>query len=246
MRNPRKRREYMKFFYPIAVIGALFFLLLFSGCTGNSPPVPADTTVPTTATAIQSLTPTTIVTITPTVVPYPNALALNQYATFGSADMIGQATVYRYDIKPNYNWTSPSFNSPREQSAASPPLDLQNGFNMETPREGNTFLFIYIRVQNTGKKAVYAPSARQFVVFSDGKAYNYSSVHSSDVVIDKVSGTQYDYQIGEGGTVGYIQPGGSNTADGYLIYELPATFSPDATYVVCNLDYQNSVEWKLG
>ena len=220
----------MKFFYPLSVVGILFCAILLSGCTGNSPQVPAQILTPTATMATPSPTPSAAVTITPTAVPYPDALALNQYATFGSANMIGQATVYRYDIKPNYNWTSPSFNSPSEQAAASPPLGTQRGSNMEKP----------------GKNAVHAPSAKQFVVVSGGRSYNYSSVHGSDVVIENVSGTQYDYQIGVGGTVGYIQPGASNTADGYLIYELPATFAPDATYVACNLDYQHTAAWKLG
>jgi hypothetical protein len=187
-----------------------------------------------------------MVSPTPTAVPFPNALVLNEYATFGSADMIGKATVYGYDIKPSYNWTSPSWNSPQEQGAASPPLGIQRGYTMEKPQEGNTFLFVYIRVTNTGKNAVYAPSAQQFVVSSNGTFHNYSPVHGADVIIDKVPGTQYDYQIGRGGTVGYVQPGESNTADGYLIYEVPATFSPTTTYVVSNLDYQNQAVWKLG
>jgi hypothetical protein len=193
--------------------------------------------------------PTTAVVIlspTPTAVPFPNALALNEFATFGSGDMIGKATVFGYDIKPSYNWTSPSWNSPAEQAAASPPLELQRGYTSEKPQEGNTFLFVHVSVLNTGKNAVYAPSAKQFVVNSNGTLYNYSPVHGSDVIIDKVPGTQYDYQIGRGGVVGYIQPGESNAADGYLIYEIPANFSPTTTYIVSNLDYQNQAVWKLG
>ena len=93
-----------------------------------------------------------ILSPTPTAVPFPNALALNEYATFGSADMIGKATVYGYDMKPGYNWTSPSWNSPGEQGAASQPLEIQRGYTMEKPQEGNTFLFVYVRVLNTGKK----------------------------------------------------------------------------------------------
>ncbi len=183
---------------------------------------------------------------TPATDPFPNALTLDEYATFGSADMIGKATVYGYDIRPSYNWTSPSWNSPQEQGAASPPLEIQRGYTREKPHEGNTFLFVYIRVMNTGKNAVYAPSAKQFVVNVNGTLYNYSPVNGSDVIIDKIPGTQYDYQIGRGGTVGYIQPGASNLADGYLIYEVPATLSPNTTYVVSNLDYQNQAVWKLG
>jgi hypothetical protein len=224
--------------YTITFFGVLFIVLLFSGCTSTSPQIPAPTPVPTTAAMV-------ILSPTPTAVPFPNALALNEYATFGSADMIGRATIYGYDIKPSYVWTSPSWNSPGEQAAASQPLELQRGYTIETPQEGNTFLFVYVRVLNPGKNAVYAPSAKQFVVNRNGTLYNYSPVHGSDVIIDKVPGTQFDYQIGRGGTVGYIQPGESNKAEGYLIYEVPVTFSPNTTYVVSNLDYQNQAVWKL-
>jgi hypothetical protein len=61
-----------------------------------------------------------------------------------------------------------------------------------------------------------------------------------------VSGKQYDYQTGQqDGSVGYIQSGESNRAEGYLIYEIPAPFSPGTTYVVSNLDYQSKAEWIL-
>jgi hypothetical protein len=171
---------------------------------------------------------------------------MDQFSCFGSGNGQASAIVYRYEIRPYYNWTSSSWNSPREQAAASKPLELQNGYNMEKPKEGNTFLFIFIRVENIGNQTVRAPSANQFVVYSDGKMYNYSSVHSSDVVIDQVSGKQYDYLFGQDRSVGYIQPGESNQAEGYLIYEIPASFSPEKTYVMSNLDYQNTAIWKLG
>jgi hypothetical protein len=237
MQGPSERRDRVKYWYPIAFFGILIAGLLFSACTGTSP------AVPTTATPVA----TAVVTVTPTAVtdPYPDALSLKQYATFGSADMIGQATVYAYEIKPDYTWTSPSWKSPYGQGAVSAPLDVQRGYNTEKPREGNTFLFVYIRVMNPGKNAVVAPSAKQFVLDSNGTIYQYSPVYDAGVTIDKVSGTQYDYQIGRGGTAGYIQPGDSNRAEGYLIYELPATFSPERTYVVSNLDFQTRAVWRL-
>lgn len=230
----------MNFFYPAAVVGVLFILLLFTGCTSTSPSVvtPTPTSVP------------VIVAVTPlpplTAIPFPDAMALGQYAGFDSGNTRGKATVYKFDVKSNYNWTSPSFNSPSEQAAASAPLELQRGYNMEKPQAGNVFLFIYVRVENTGNNAVYAPSGKQFVVSSGGKTYNYFSVHGSDVIVDKVSGTQYDYQIGRGGVVGYVEPGVSNAADGYLIYEVPATFSPSSTYVLGKLNFLTQAEWKLG
>ena len=216
--------------------GLLFFSLVFSGCISSSVPVQA----PLSSNTLVITSPV------PTAVPFPNALGLNEYSCFGCDTREAGATVYRYEVRPHYNWTSPSWNSPREQAAASQPLELQSGYTMEKPGEGNTFLFVFIRVENVGTLDVNVPLAKQFVVYSEGKMYNYTSVHSPDVIIDRVSGTQYGYHTGQGGTVGYIQPSESNRAEGYLIYEIPASFSPNTTYVVANLDNENKEQWILG
>jgi len=229
----------MKFIYTIAVFGVLFSVLLLSGCTSTPQQAPVQTAVPTTAVVMTSPTPTPV--------PFPNALSLNQYATFGNGEHQGKATVYRYQEKPDYSWTDPSWNSPSEQLAASDPLDVQRGYNLEKPKEGNTFLFVYVRVENTGTGTIYAPSNTQFVVVKDGKTYNYTSVHGSDVIISTVSDSQYRYMRGQRDPIEYIQPGDYSNAkvEGYLIYEIPAPFSPDTTYVAGNLDYKNSAVWKL-
>jgi hypothetical protein len=234
----------MKFFSTGAALGVFFVVLFCSGCISTSPQVPVQTPGPTPSmTTAAPATPTFIPT--PVASPFPEALTIGQYATFGSGDQTGKATVFRYELTPNYNWTTPSFNSPGEQAAASQPNEIERGYNTEMAKPGDTFLFIHVSVIDTGTSAVYAPSPSQFVVYADGSLYNYTSVHGSDVVIDKFSGTQYDYQIGRGGTVGYIQPGESNKAEGYLIYEVPASISPHDTYVLANLDYRTQAVWRL-
>ena len=227
----------MKFFFTLTAFCLLFFGLIFAGCMSSF--LPAQTPVVSNTLGI----PSPVLTA----VPFPNALGLDDYSCFGCDNRQAGATVYRYEIRPYYNWTSPSWNSPREQADASQPLELQRGYTMEKPGEGNTFLFIFIHVQNVGTMGVNVPLAKQFVVYSDGKMYNYTPVHSPDVVIDRVSGSQYGYQTGQegSGTVGYIQSGESNRAEGYLIYEVPASFSPNNTYVIGYLDNQNQAEWKL-
>jgi hypothetical protein len=228
----------MKSIYTIAVFGVLIFALLFAGCTSTSPPVQIPTPVPTTTVAV--------IAPTQTAVPFPNALALNKNATYGSGNRQGTVNVYRYDVKPTYSWTDPSWNSAAEQLAASQPNDIERGYNLEKPQAGNTFLFVYLSVQNTGYDTIQAPAAKQFVVLSDGKAYNYTSVHGSEVIIDKVGDSQYLYMRGQRDPIEYIQPGDSTKVEGYLIYEIPASFSPSTTYVAANLDYKNSAVWKLG
>ena len=225
----------MKLSLMVAACGILFLVILGAGCTSSQVP-PA--TVPPTTVATAPPTPT------PTAVPYPDALSIGQYANFGTGDMLGNATVYKVAVVPNYSWTSPSFNSAREQSSATLRNGTLLGYNIETPKAGDNFVFVYVRMYNTGPKAVYAPSPMQFTVSANGNRYNYSSVHGSDVVINAVSEGQYDYQIGPGGAVGYIQPG--NMVQGFLIYDVPASVSPKDMYFVVSLDFQHEAIWKLG
>lgn len=231
----------MKFFYPTAVLGILVIGLLFAGCTSsspaNQPAYVSPTPLPTPAVVMKA--PTAVAD------PFPGALALNEYVTFGNRNKLGKATVYGYTVKPTYDWTSPSWNSVHEQLDASAPLDLQRGYNRATPAAGNTFLFVYVRVQNIGSETIFAPSAKQFVVISRGNVYEYSPVAGSDVIINNVLESQYLYERGQRDPIESIQPGESTRAEGYLIYEIPAPFQPGTTYVVSNVDYQKQAAWKL-
>jgi hypothetical protein len=58
MRDLYEGRDYMKFMYINAVVGLLFFVILFSGCTSTSPPVKTPASIPTTAMVILSPTQT--------------------------------------------------------------------------------------------------------------------------------------------------------------------------------------------
>jgi hypothetical protein len=226
----------------IPLVGAISFLLIvllfFSGCTSTAPQAPLPTP------AVVS-TPIDI-PVPPTPVPYPDALKLNQQAPFGTGDRTGEATVYRTNVMQNYTWTSPSWNSPREQAEAGSPLETQHGYNTATPGTGNVFLFVFIKAASTGSSAAYAPSPQQCVVSIDGKAYAYQTVASSDVTISGIRQQQYDYLLGKGATGGYILPGASNTIDGYLIYEVPAPVLIEKTYLLCNLDPKTLTVWNLG
>ena len=221
-----------------AITGILIFALLVAGCASTSPAVPVQTPVPTT---VVITSPTPVVTL-----PYPNALTLNQYATFGSGKSTGKAMVYQYLIRPNYTWTEPTFNSPHQVEIYSPPYNTQYGYNIEEPAAGNVFMFVYLHVVDTGTTAVYTASAKQFTLNYNGVIYPYKALDSPDVVVNGITGKQYDFNFGPGGTVGYVQPGDSNAADGYLIYEVPGNFVPEKTFVMGNLDYQTQAVWRLG
>lgn len=232
-------RQSMRTVYTPGLLCLIAVLLFCAGCTSTTPTVatPAPTAVPVT---------TAIAIPVPTLTPYPGALAMNQEAPFGTGGKNGTATVYKAEIRPDYSWTSPSFNSPREQAKTGDALGTQQGYNTEQPAAGNVFLFTYVRLIDTGAASIVAPSPNQFVVNFNGKDYQYSSLRGSDVTVGSVRGTQYDYLIGKGGVSGYIQPGASNAADGFLIYEVPASIDLAKAYLVITLDSQHQSAWQLG
>lgn len=213
----------------------LVILLATSGCT---------------STQSQTTTPPPIVTTTatpsPEPTPYPGALALNEQVPFGIAGRNGTATMYKAELRSSYQWSSPSYNSPRDQEKAGESLfATQHGYNTEKAQDGNTFLFAYVRLENTGKENIVVPSPHQFIVHYDGRTYAYSSVTGSDVTVSSVRVSQYDYQIGRGGVAGSLQPGQSNAADGFLIYEVPATIDLSKAAMVIVLDPEHTAAWKL-
>jgi len=223
-------------FLGLLVVAAV--LIACAGCTGTSPApaVPAATATPTPATGPAA----------PVQTPYPGALSLKQETAFGIGGKNGTATVYSVRTQPNYTWTSPSFNSVREQAEAGDAHGTQRGYNTKQPAAGNRFLFTYVRLTNTGSGSMVVPSPGQFTVSYNGKTYPYSSTGGSDVTIGGIQGTQYDYTIGSGGTAGYIQPGAGNAADGYLIYEVPDSIDLAKAYLVIALDPQHQPAWQLG
>jgi len=223
-------------FLGLFVVAAV--LIACAGCTGTSPAATGPVTTSSPA--------LTTVTAAPVPSPYPGALALRQEAPFGIGGKNGTATVYSARIQPNYTWTSPSFNSVREQAQAGDALGTQRGYNTQEPAAGNRFLFTYVRLTDTGSGSMVVPSPNQFVVTYNGKTYPYKSVSGSDVTIRGIQGTQYDYTIGSGGAAGYIQPGAGNAADGYLIYEVPDSIDLAKAYLVITLDPQHQSAWQLG
>ena len=228
----------MKPFDGLCLLVIAAILVACAGCASTAPPTPAP--VPTTIQATTTIAPA------PEPTPWPGALALNQEAPFGIAGKNGTATVYKAELRSNYSWSSPSFNSPREQAQAGAPLGTQRGYNTEEPAAENVFLFVYVRLTDTGAERMVAPSPNQFVVNAGGTSYSYRSVRGSDVDINSVRVTQYDYRIGTGGVAGYLQPGAGNAADGYLIYEVPATIDLTKAYLAVTLDAQHQSAWKLG
>lgn len=226
----------MKPFFALRLVCIVAVLVALAGCTGTAPQTTTAAPVVVTTTATPVPEPTT----------YPGALALNQETPFGIAGYNGTATVYKAELRSTYQWSSPSFNSPHAQEEAGDTLfTTQKGYNTEKPKDGNTFLFVYVRLANIGSQRMVAPSPNQFIVDYNGKTYPYRSVEGSDVTVSTVRVTQYDYLIGKGGVAGFIMPGASNAADGFLIYEVPASIDLTKAAMIIGLDSEHQSAWKL-
>jgi hypothetical protein len=228
----------------IHVFGILFITIILIFCAGcaSSQPAPAPAT---SAPTPLPVTPT-IATPVPTATPYPGALALNQPVTIGNADQTGTLTVYKAKILPNYSWTDPSFNSPHDQPmAGDTAFSTQYGYKTTKPAEGNVFLFAYARLTNTGTKSLGALSTGQFIVNYDGKDYSYSPIRGSHITFGTGLGYPYNYDSENGGVTGFVMPGDANAADGFLIYEVPASFDISKAALVVTLDANNKAAWAL-
>jgi hypothetical protein len=231
----------MKRVHIIGILAITLALIFFAGCT-SSQPAPQPYTAPTTV----STPPPTVATPVPTATPYPGALPFNQPVTFGKADQTGTLTVYNARIQPNYSWTDPTFNSVREQEKAGDTLfTTQHGYNTQKPAEGNAFLFVYARLTNTGTQSLGALSTGQFVVNSEGKDYAYTPISGSRLTFANGLGSPYNYDFQNGGVTGFVMPGSANAAEGFLIYEVPASFDLRKAAVVVKLDSGNQAVWAL-
>lgn len=232
----------MKPFHIIGILGIIMVLIFSAGCTSSSQPA-----TPQSATATTVSTPlTTIPTLIPTVTPYPGTLALNQPVTIGKADQTGILTVYNAKILPNYSWTDPTFNSARaQQKAGDTLLSKQYGYNTQDPAEGNVFLFVYARLTNTGTSSLGALSTGQLIVNYDGKDYAYHPISDSHFTFANGLGSPYNYDFDNGGVTGFIVPGSANAAEGFLIYEVPASIDIRKAAVVATLDAGDKAAWAL-
>jgi hypothetical protein len=54
-----------------------------------------------------------------------------------------------------------------------------------------------------------------------------------------------DYGLSHGTMSDFVYPGESNAIDGYLIYEVPQSLTPDKTFVDISFNSQDRAVWKL-
>jgi len=239
----------------ILVIAAGVFLFVLPGLSGSgaSPGflpgsvTTAETKIPVVTTSLTMLPMTTAIpTRKPD--PFPDALGLKDRFAFGSGNIASEATVYKFWINDTYEWHN----------------DKDNHYYVEKPRAGNKFLFVFVHMQNNGDYRVWFPPAGNIIVSNNGATYTEDQSHyKPDKAADedatpievkevmysqKLNGDEYaeDFGFSHGTELAYLYPGTSNAVDGYIVYQVPQSLTPEETYVTIPFNAQDQGVWKLG
>ncbi|MCK9579240.1 MAG: phosphate ABC transporter permease PstA [Methanoregula sp.] len=88
-------------------------------------------------------------------IPLKDALSLGESYRYGDATRICDATVYDYKILPFYFWWFIDYNR----------------FVQKIPRTGNSYLVVFIRIEDIGTKSAIVPSAEKIRITNNGKIY---------------------------------------------------------------------------
>ena len=242
------------FFLILIMVAGVFFLVLpaLPGIDASQGllPGPATTTQTVTPVVTSSVLASPATTDVPTQKPdpFPGALELKERFSFGSVKVASQATVYKYWINDTYQWHN----------------DKDNNYYVQSPGAGNKYLFVFVHLENSGDTRVWFPSAGNVVVSNNGIRYyqdqnhykpnKVSNLKATPIEVkeiqysQKLNGDEYveDFGFSHGTELGYLYPGTSNAVDGYVIYEVPKSLTPEETYIVVPFNGQDQGVWKLG
>ena len=237
----------------LAVAVYIFVLPKMSG--GFTPSTPLGGTGVTTTTSMTAVvTASSPVTAaitaapTPTPDPFPNALKLKDGFPFGSGNISSEANVYRIWMNDSYQWHN----------------DMDNKYYIEKAKSGNKFLFVFLNVYNKGDIRVWPPTAGNVKLHYNGEVYSSDPNHflpdkASDrkataievkevEYFSKLFGSEYveDYGYSHGTQYAYLYPGKSNAIDGYLIFQVPTSLTPDKAYAEIEFNGNEVGVWNLG
>jgi len=234
----------------ILLIACILILVAFAGCTIKYQPAVPPTTVPTPSAPVIITTPvpTTIVP-TPTPNPFPDAFSLKTWLPFETGTKrASEATVYRVWINNSYRWYNPN----------------DNQYETKVAPEGKKYLIVFATMVNRGSERVLLPSPNNIYVWYNSASISPDRNHALPTKISdsppkvirigeiefskKLFGTEYveDFGYSYGQKIGYLNPGVSNAVDGYIVYEVPASLTPDQAYVGIVLPGTDKAVWKLG
>ena len=234
---------------PLLAAGVII-LLVATGCIGtnqqaNSTLVPKTYSQEVTSLPTPVLT-TTVLTLRPE--PFPNSLGLKARFPFGTGtNWAGEVTTYRIWVNATYQWFNPA----------------DNQYQTRIAPAGKKYVIVFINMVNLGSDRAPLPPQSNIYVLHENAVISPDPTHalpmkntdSSPKVIrigeiefsKKLYGTEYveDFGYSHGQKLGFINPGESNAVDGYIIYEVPVSLSPEKAYVRIIMPGTDSAVWKL-
>jgi len=208
------------------LITFLLIAILAAGCgekvPRQVPETPSVTTIPT--------PPVTTETPRVTAVPeaFPGALSLGTPYRYGREDIAMEVTVYKVKVMEEYDWWSPKWGR----------------YWNTTPKRGNTFLFALVRFIDRGTARALLPAPHTLVLRSDGNSYVETTDRDNSLWIKGIDVKQYEYYFED--TAGWIDPGESNKVEGFMIYEVPLSVTPQNSYIDVIFSGKAAAVWKLG
>ncbi len=209
----------MKFRGSLFILCILVGLLFSAGCT-QSTQQQAPTPTPTPEATTEA---TTVATPTPEPEPFPDALAVGESFRYGTDETGREVMVTRYTLQDSYKIVHPDWGMAQREIS---------------PAEGDRFLFVFVEVAHAGTaKELWTPYPGNINIFSNDIYYPYRADRSDSVttVVDTRGVDDYVFEK-------IYQ---TQTKEGFLIYEVPASLTPDEAYVVMDLGNNERATWKL-
>jgi hypothetical protein len=107
------------------------------------------------------------------IIPVKDALSLGESYQYGDATRTCSATVYDYTVLPFYFWWFIDYNR----------------FVQQIPRNGTSYLVVFIRIENTGTNSALVPSAEQIQISNNGMTFAHEPYFNTSVL----SSSQREY-----------------------------------------------------
>ena len=208
----------------LLAMASLFLAAFLAGCSGTGSPRAVGTPAATPAT--EATTPVPQTTAPPAL--FPNALPLGTPYTYGRQDIAVEATVSDVRVMDGYQWWSPGWGQ----------------YYNTTPESGDHFLFAHVSLVDRGTARGRFPPPSMFILSGDGNTYSEYTERDNSLSIKGFDVKQFDYYYNDTG--GWIDPGESNKIEGFLLYEVPASLTPDHAYLDVTFTSQAAAVWKLG
>ncbi|MDD1661337.1 MAG: hypothetical protein LUQ49_02605 [Methanomicrobiales archaeon] len=217
----------------LVLLALLVIAALFAGCgeraTRAVPVTPVVTpeipgTTPEPAMTVPETTP---VPTTPAE-SFPDALSVGTPYRYGREDIAMEVTVYRAMAMDRYEFWSPQWGK----------------YWNTTPGKGSHFLFALVRFIDRGTARARLPAPHLFVLHSGGNTYVETTDRDNSLRIRDLPVMQYEYFFER--TAGWIDPAESNKVEGFLLFEVPESITPENSYLEATFSSQAGAVWKLG